>query len=197
MHFVVIERVAVNTLRLIVAAFRFCVDEILQAVTANPQLRDQLPRMMQSMSNPDVLQAVMQMQNSMQTLHRAGLMPSVGPGGAVGLPGTAGAGQGSLASGGTGTPANGTGTGGASGGLDFSSLLGTGTGMTTTPQQPSVPTTNTPAATPLQNPEVQYSNQLAQLNAMGFSDQSANIRALVASQGNVNAAVERLISGNI
>ncbi len=172
-------------------------------MAANPQLREQLPRMMQSMSNPDVFQAVMQMQNSMQTLHRAGLMPPVGPGGAIGtgLPDTAGAGPGGLASGGMGTPAQITEAGVASGGLDFSSLLGRGTGTTTgmmTPQQPSVPTTNTPAAAaPLQNPEVQYSNQLAQLNAMGFSDQSANIRALVASQGNVNAAVERLISGNM
>ncbi len=176
------------------------VDEILQAVAANPQLRDQLRRMIRSTSNPDTLQAAMHEQHSMRTLHRAGLMPPVGPGGAIGLPGTAGAGPGGLTSGGMGTPAQRTEAGGASGSLDFSSLLGRGTGTTTrmmTPQQPSIPTTNTPAAAPLQNPEVQYSNQLAQLNAMGFSDQSANIRALVASQGNVNAAVERLINGNM
>ncbi len=171
--------------------------EILQAVAANPQLRDQLPSMMQSMANPDILQAVVQMQDSMQTLSRAGFMPPVGPSGAPGLPNTAGAGPGPVASGGVGTPAQRTEAGRASGGLDFSSLLGRGAGTTgIVAQQPSVPTiTNTPA-TPLQRPEERYSNQLAQLNAMGFSDRAANIRAIVASQGNVSAAVERLISGS-
>ncbi len=165
-------------------------------MAANPQLRDQLPRMMQSMVNPDILQAVIQMQDGMQTLHRAGFMPSVG---ATGLPDTAGNGTcpGPVSSGGgVETPAQRTGSGSVSGGLDFSSLLGRGAGTTGTATHPSAPTTNTPA-TPVQNPEERYSNQLSQLNAMGFSDNAANIRALVASQGNVSAAVERLISGSM
>ncbi len=170
---------------------------ILQAVAANPQLRDQLPNMMQSMTNPDILEAVVQMQNSMQMLSRAGMMPPVGPGGVPGLPNTDATGPGPVASGGMGTPAQRTEAGRATGGLDFSSLLGRGAGTTgivaQQQQQHSVP--NTPA-TPLQRPEERYSNQLDQLNSMGFSDRAANVRALVASQGNVNAAVERLISGS-
>lgn len=43
-------------------------------------------------------------------------------------------------------------------------------------------------------PEVRFQNQLVQLNEMGFYDADANIRALLATGGNVNAAVERLLS---
>ena len=34
-----------------------------------------------------------------------------------------------------------------------------------------------------------------QLQDMGFTDTAANLRALTATQGNVNAAIERLLSG--
>eukprot|EP01083_Nonionella_stella_P144073 449108_1 len=42
----------------------------------------------------------------------------------------------------------------------------------------------------------EYSNQLSQLNAMGFMDANANIQALVAARGNVLAAIEMLLGGN-
>ncbi|KAG0497761.1 hypothetical protein HPP92_002158 [Vanilla planifolia] len=45
-------------------------------------------------------------------------------------------------------------------------------------------------------PEERYATQLAQLQEMGFFDTQENIRALVATAGNVHAAVERLL-GNI
>lgn len=45
------------------------------------------------------------------------------------------------------------------------------------------------------NPAIIYRDQLNQLTNMGFSDSEANIRALVATGGDVNAAVERLLSG--
>ena len=45
-------------------------------------------------------------------------------------------------------------------------------------------------------PEILYRDQLAQLNAMGFTDAAANIQALIATGGNVNAAVERLLQWN-
>ena len=48
---------------------------------------------------------------------------------------------------------------------------------------------------PVSNPEVAYVDQLQQLADMGFVDRAANIRALCATQGNVNAAVERLLGG--
>ena len=45
-------------------------------------------------------------------------------------------------------------------------------------------------------PEELYATQLAQLQEMGFFDPLENIRALQATRGNVNAAVERLL-GNM
>lgn len=71
------------------------------------------------------------------------------------------------------------------GGLDFSALLGQ--------TRNSAPVPPLPAALS-GSPEVRYASQLQQLESMGFSDRAANIRALVATQGNVNAAVERLLS---
>ena len=42
-------------------------------------------------------------------------------------------------------------------------------------------------------PEELYATQLLQLEEMGFFDRAENIRALRATNGNVNAAVERLL----
>lgn len=50
------------------------------------------------------------------------------------------------------------------------------------------------APPPPANPEEAYASQLQQLQDMGFYDREANIRALVAAGGNVNVAVERLLS---
>jgi ubiquilin len=55
--------------------------------------------------------------------------------------------------------------------------------------------TATPAtnAQPQQPPEVRFQTQLQQLQDMGFHDATLNIRALQATGGNVNAAVEFLL----
>merc|ERR1712130_658385 len=45
-------------------------------------------------------------------------------------------------------------------------------------------------------PAILYRDQLSQLNAMGFNDAEANIQALIATGGNVQAAIDRLLSGN-
>lgn len=42
-------------------------------------------------------------------------------------------------------------------------------------------------------PEELYASQLSQLQEMGFIDTRENIQALLATSGNVNAAVERLL----
>jgi len=47
---------------------------------------------------------------------------------------------------------------------------------------------------PVADPETTYANQLQQLQEMGFIDSEANVTALQATGGNVNAAVERLLS---
>lgn len=44
------------------------------------------------------------------------------------------------------------------------------------------------------NPEQLYASQLDQLAAMGFINREANIQALIATFGDVNAAVERLLA---
>merc|ERR1712176_1344958 len=45
-------------------------------------------------------------------------------------------------------------------------------------------------------PAILYRDQLSQLNAMGFTDAEANIQALIATGGNVQAAIDRLLQGN-
>lgn len=42
-------------------------------------------------------------------------------------------------------------------------------------------------------PEEQYATQLSQLQEMGFFDTRENINALIATAGNVHAAVERIL----
>lgn len=64
------------------------------------------------------------------------------------------------------------------------------TGLGAAAQAPAAP------AAPAQDPAVQYANQLQQLQDMGFSDAAANLQALIRTRGNVNAAVERLLSGS-
>jgi len=43
-------------------------------------------------------------------------------------------------------------------------------------------------------PEEKYKTQLEQLAAMGFTNKDVNIQALQATGGNVDAAVERILS---
>ena len=43
-------------------------------------------------------------------------------------------------------------------------------------------------------PEERYRAQLEQLTAMGFVNREANLQALIASFGDINAAIERLLA---
>ena len=52
-----------------------------------------------------------------------------------------------------------------------------------------------PAPPAAQDPALRFASQISQLCDMGFMDTDANLRALIATGGNVNAAVERLLSG--
>ncbi|XP_006898960.1 PREDICTED: ubiquilin-2-like isoform X2 [Elephantulus edwardii] len=45
----------------------------------------------------------------------------------------------------------------------------------------------------LPNPEIRFQQQLEQLNAMGFLNREANLQALIATGGDINAAIERLL----
>jgi len=50
---------------------------------------------------------------------------------------------------------------------------------------------------PDQPPEERFASQLEQLASMGFVDRQANVQALIATMGDVNAAVERLLASNV
>ncbi|XP_032824033.1 ubiquilin-1-like [Petromyzon marinus] len=135
----------------------------------------QNPELLSSLSNPHTLQALMQIQHGLQTLnsHGAGMVPAYGllPGG----------------------------------------LFGTfGPQMPAAPAAPAAPTgSDTPSGCPQQQllqhmvltaglqapgPEPpRLQQQLDQLGAMGFTNRDANVQALVASGGNLGAAIERLL----
>jgi len=53
------------------------------------------------------------------------------------------------------------------------------------------------AGNPDQAPEERFASQLEQLASMGFVDRQANVQALIATMGDVNAAVERLLASNV
>ncbi|CAN9504053.1 unnamed protein product [Ophioblennius macclurei] len=157
----------------------------------NPQLQEQfraqLPVFLQQMQNPEALsvmtnpramQALMQIQQGLQTLQTEapGLMPSLMSGGIPGIP-----------TGGGGVPAENPASSPPSAGTNaaqqqlMQQMLqmfagGGGGGSATT-----------------QTPEVRFQSQLDQLNAMGFINREANLQALIATGGDINAAIERLL----
>ncbi|XP_028255924.1 ubiquilin-4 isoform X1 [Parambassis ranga] len=156
----------------------------------NPQLQDQfraqLPVFLQQMQNPEALsvmtnpramQALMQIQQGLQTLQTEapGLMPSLMTGGVPGIPTGGGIPTENPAS----SPSS-AGTNAAQQQLMQQMLQmfagGGGGGSATT-----------------QTPEVRFQSQLDQLNAMGFINREANLQALIATGGDINAAIERLL----
>lgn len=72
-----------------------------------------------------------------------------------------------------------------------------GTGAASPPANPFGAAAFAPQPASNEPPEARFQNQLAQLNDMGFFDADENIRALLATGGNVNAAIERLLNGNL
>ncbi|CAB3408738.1 unnamed protein product [Caenorhabditis bovis] len=163
------------------------------AAQANPELtsvlRERLPDMLdlmtnpqalQAMQNPRVVEAMQQIQQGFTTLRAEapeliGMFRNMGAGGA-----NAGASAGS-ATGAQNSSTNPTGMDSQMNAL--SQLL---SGMRTGGAAPQ--------ATNNVNPEQQYATQLEQLQGMGFSNRAANIAALTASYGDLNAAVERLLN---
>uniref|UniRef100_UPI00398F04CC ubiquilin-1-like isoform X2 n=1 Tax=Pristiophorus japonicus TaxID=55135 RepID=UPI00398F04CC len=153
----------------------------------NPQLQDQMrqqipnflqqmqnPETLSAMSNPRAMQALLQIQQGLQTLstEAPGLLP--GYGGGIGGIGTV-------------APSTTENTAGAGG------TVGTDGGQQHFVQQmlQALAGANSQTLTP--NPEVQFQQQLDQLSAMGFLNREANLQALIATGGDVNAAIERLL----
>ncbi|XP_009462328.1 PREDICTED: ubiquilin-1 [Nipponia nippon] len=157
----------------------------------NPQLqeqmRQQLPTFLQQMQNPDTLsamsnpramQALLQIQQGLQTLatEAPGLIPGFNPG------------LGGLGS--TGAPTESV----------PSSVPSENTNPASGTAEPShqqfvqqMLQALAGANAQLQNPEVRFQQQLEQLSAMGFLNREANLQALIATGGDINAAIERLL----
>lgn len=167
-------------------------------LAANPELREQvnrsLPQMMQQLQNPEMrslltnteaMQAMMQIQQGMQRLQSAAPNSNL------------------------------------LGGLGFGGMPPTNQSQTTnsTPTTNPTPTSNPTSQTqpnPLLNqqssnyfsqmlnmmgnqtisqpPEQRYAAQLEQLGNMGFINREANLQALGATMGDVNAAIDRLLN---
>jgi len=174
-------------------------------ITSNPllandpsladQIRGQLPNIMTqmqnpefqaAMTNPEVLAAMMQIQQGMQRLTMAapGLLPGIGVASPYGQQ--------------TGSPGRmpNPQAGGRQNDAYIQSLmsqmvssLSTGQGG----QRPTLPGV-VPAAPPTGNPELAYRAQLQQLGQMGFVDAHANLQALIATNGDLNSAIERLLN---
>lgn len=138
------------------------------------------------MMDPNNLRAMMQMQQAMEQLN----------GSMSGIAGMPPMGSGRV----TGPPA---------GGLDFSNLLGSSGNASSTgtsgaapmanpfmfPFMPPVSGGNQPAGGSATQPAPgqRFRQQLNSLQDMGFTDRSANIRALTSSHGNINRAIEILL----
>jgi ubiquilin len=126
--------------------------------------------MLRTMFDPANMQAMMQMQQAMQQLQGnplfGGMLGASGAGAAGGAPGAPG----------------GAGVAGLQDMLAAMGGLGGGLGAGF----------GAPAA--VADPETAYASQLQQLQDMGFFDRQTNIQALQATGGNVNAAVDRLLS---
>eukprot|EP00058_Branchiostoma_floridae_P016100 XP_002601588.1 hypothetical protein BRAFLDRAFT_124348 [Branchiostoma floridae] len=174
----------------------------------NPQLqeqmRQQLPTFMQQMQNPEVqaavtnprvLQAIMQIQQGMQQLQAEApvLLPGVPPAG--GMPASPAAPASSAASSSTDSTTTTTPTPTtASASTTSPSTAAPPTGPTEAQQQLLQQMLQTLAGgNAMQPPEVRFRSQLEQLETMGFVNRAANIQALTATNGDVNAAIDRLL----
>uniref|UniRef100_A0A7N6APE9 Ubiquilin-4 n=1 Tax=Anabas testudineus TaxID=64144 RepID=A0A7N6APE9_ANATE len=178
----------------------------------NPQLqeqfRSQLPIFLQQMQNPEALsvmtnpramQALMQIQQGLQTLQTEapGLMPSLMSGGIPGIP-TGGAVPtgGSVPTGGAAPTGGAVPTGGAlptENPASSPSSAGTNAAQQQLMQQMLQMFAGGGGGGSTQTPEVRFQTQLDQLNAMGFINREANLQALIATGGDINAAIERLL----
>lgn len=149
-----------------------------QMRTMMPQFLQQLqnPEMQQMMSNPQAIEAILQIQQGMEQLRSVapGLVNTMGiPPPPPGAPTTTSSGSGTTNTNTTASQQN------PALFSDFMSRMinGMATGSNT----------NVP-------PEERYRSQLEQLASMGFVNREANLQALIASFGDINGAVERLLA---
>ncbi|KAL1375973.1 hypothetical protein pipiens_017161 [Culex pipiens pipiens] len=148
-----------------------------QMRTMMPQFLQQLqnPEVQQMMSNPQAINAIMQIQQGMEQLRNVapGLVNTMGiPPPPPGAPTTTASGNTSAT---TTAPVQ-------SNPALFSDFMSRMVNGMATGNNPNVP------------PEERYRSQLEQLASMGFVNREANLQALIASFGDINGAVERLLA---
>ncbi|XP_049626594.1 ubiquilin-1 isoform X2 [Suncus etruscus] len=154
---------------------------MMQSLSQNPDLAAQMqnPDTLSAMSNPRAMQALLQIQQGLQTLatEAPGLIPGFTP--SVGALGNTG------------------GSSGTNGSNSAPSENTSPTAGTTEPGHQQFIQQMLQALAgvnpQLQNPEVRFQQQLEQLSAMGFLNREANLQALIATGGDINAAIERLL----
>lgn len=164
----------------------------------NPQLQEQLrlqlPVFLQQMQNPDSLsiltnpramQALLQIQQGLQTLQTEapGLVPSLGSFGVPRAPSSS-----SSSSGGSTAPES-----SAPSASTPASASPAGGGSPQQQLMQQMIQLLAGGSSQAQSPEVRFQQQLEQLNAMGFINREANLQALIATGGDINAAIERLL----
>ena len=148
-------------------------DQMMNQLQSNPDMMQRAMQMMQNpeytrlISDPRGMQALTQLNEAYRTLHE--LAPAMFPAAMGAFPGAPSASAGAQP-----PPA----------GLNemFQSML-RGQGQSSAAA----------AGAPLPPPEERFRSELETLQQMGFNNREANIRALLATFGDVNAAVERLL----
>ncbi|XP_039758588.1 ubiquilin-1 [Pararge aegeria] len=157
-----------------------------QIRTMMPQMITQLqnPEMQQMMSNPQALNALLQIQQGMEQLRAAAptLVNNIGFG-----PAAAGATP-------TATPPAPPAAPSAQPAANQQARQQQNTELFSQFMQRMVSAMSNNQTNTQQPPEQRYSQQLEQLTAMGFLNRDANLQALIATFGDVNAAVERLLA---
>ncbi|XP_009077336.1 PREDICTED: ubiquilin-1-like [Acanthisitta chloris] len=136
------------------------------------------------MSNPRAMQALLQIQQGLQTLatEAPGLIPGFNPG--LGGLGSTGAPTGSIVP--SSVPSENTSSTSGAAELGHQQFV-----------QQMLQALAGANAQQLQNPEVRFQQQLEQLSAMGFLNHEANLQALIATGGDISAAIEKLLGAQL
>ncbi|KAF5276662.1 hypothetical protein FQA39_LY06466 [Lamprigera yunnana] len=166
--------------------------------TMMPQFLQQLqnPEIQNLMTNPQAINAVLQIQQGMETLRQTvpSVMNSLGPNPApFSAPPTTGSVPNTTTTASSGDPASPVAE--AAGSAATASVIP----ASETPDSFSEFMARMVAGLAVQQdnslpPEQRYQQQLEQLTAMGFVNREANLQALIATFGDINAAVERLLA---
>uniref|UniRef100_A0A8U7N885 Uncharacterized protein n=1 Tax=Corvus moneduloides TaxID=1196302 RepID=A0A8U7N885_CORMO len=158
---------------------------MMQSLSQNPDLAVQMqnPDTLSAMSNPRAMQALLQIQQGLQTLamEAPGLIPGFNP--VLGGLGSTGAPTGSTVP--SSIPSENT--------TPVSGAAEPGHQQFVQQMLQALAGTNAQ----LQNPEVRFQQQLEQLSAMGFLNHEANLQALMATGGDISAAIERLLGAQL